>query len=380
MIDSPIRTADAPALENRRLELAVIIPTFQEEGNVRELVRRVEAALQGIAWELIFVDDNSPDRTAELVREMARGDRRVRCLERIGRRGLASACVEGMLATSAPMVAVMDADLQHDEALLPRMLDLLRTDPQLDLAIGSRFADGGSADGFSDRRASQSRLATRLSRVVLSDDLKDPMSGFFMIRTQVFRDVLPNLSAVGFKLLLDIFASAERPLRFAELPYTFRERLSGASKLDPMIAVEYLIMLYDKAFGRFVPTRFALFSAIGAVGVGVHFGLLSLFYKALGQSFGQAQTIATIGAMTFNFFLNNALTYRDQQLRGPWPLLRGWISFCLVCGIGAVANIGVATFLFEAQHALWTVSALAGILAGAVWNFALSSRFTWGRY
>jgi dolichol-phosphate mannosyltransferase len=260
------------------------------------------------------------------------------------------------------------------------MLELLRRDSQLDLAIGSRFADGGSADGFSDKRASQSRLATRLSRVVLSDDLKDPMSGFFMIRTEVFRDVLPNLSAVGFKLLLDIFASAARPLRFAELPYTFRERLSGASKLDPMIAFEYLIMLYDKAFGRFVPTRFALFSAIGAVGVGVHFGLLSLFYMALGQGFGRAQTIATIGAMTFNFFLNNALTYRDQQLRGTGPLLRGWISFCLVCGIGAVANIGVATFLFEAQHALWTVSALAGILAGAVWNFALSSRFTWGRY
>ncbi|HEX8214199.1 MAG TPA: glycosyltransferase family 2 protein [Allosphingosinicella sp.] len=362
------------------LELAVVVPTFKEADNVEALVRRLEAALPGIAWEVVFVDDNSPDGTAGCVRALARQDRRVRCIERVGRRGLASACVEGMLATAAPLIAVIDADLQHDERLLPEMLTRLRAQPELDIVVGSRFVEGGSADGFCDKRAAQSRLAARLSRAVLRDGLSDPMSGFFMLRAELFRAVLPKLSAVGFKLLLDILASAGRPLRFIELPYAFRARASGASKLDPMIAFEYLVMLYDKALGRVVPTRFALFCAIGGIGVAVHFALLTLLFKGLGQSFGAAQTAATVGAMTFNFFLNNALTYRDQQLRGARRLVLGWLSFCLVCGVGAVANIGVATYLFEARHALWTLSALAGVLAGAVWNFALSSRFTWGRY
>jgi dolichol-phosphate mannosyltransferase len=362
------------------IELAIILPTFKEADNVEQVISRLEAALEGIAWEAIFIDDNSPDGTADRLRAIGRRDRRIRCVERVGRRGLASACVEGMLATSAPIVAVMDADLQHDERLLPAMLQRLRERAELDIVIGSRFAPGGSADGFSEQRASQSRLAARLSRGLIANDLKDPMSGFFMLRTEVLREVLPHLSAVGFKLLLDIFASARRPLAFEELPYDFRERISGASKLDRMIALEYLILLYDKALGRLVPTRFALFAAIGGLGVGVHFAILTLFFKGLAQPFGASQTAATIGAMTFNFFLNNALTYRDQQLRGPRRLFLGWLSFCLVCGIGAAANVGVATFLFEYQGALWTLSALAGVLVGAVWNFALSSRFTWGRY
>lgn len=376
-----LRTEDRQAgADLARLELAVVLPTFAEAGNVDEVVLRLDAALRGIAWEAIFVDDNSPDGTADKVRAIARRDRRVRCLERVGRRGLASACVEGMLASAAPIVAVMDADLQHDERLLPEMLERLRAQPDLDLVVASRFAEGGSAGGFSKQRAARSRLATRLSRGLIADDLTDPMSGFFMLRVELLREVLPKLSAVGFKLLLDILASSSRPLAVEELPYDFRARRCGASKLDRMVALEYLILLYDKAFGRIVPTRFALFGAIGGLGVGVHFAILTFVFKALALPFAPSQTIATLGAMTFNFFLNNALTYRDQQLRGVRQLFLGWLSFCLVCGIGAAANVGVATFLFAHQGTVWTLSALAGVLVGAVWNFALSSRFTWGRY
>jgi dolichol-phosphate mannosyltransferase len=371
------RSSDADV---RPIELAVIIPTFKEAGNVEALVRRLDAALAGIAWEAIFVDDNSPDGTAERARAIAARDRRVRCLERVGRRGLSSACIEGMLATPAPLIAVIDGDLQHDETLLPDMVARLRSRPELDIVIGSRFVAGGSAGGFSDERAAQSRLATRLSRAVLRQDLADPMSGFFMLRAGLLREVLPRLSAVGFKLLLDIFASARRPLRFEELPYAFRERASGDSKLDGAVALEYLLLLYDKAFGRLVPARFALFGLIGGLGVGVHFAILIALFKGAGQGFGTAQTLATLGAMTFNFFLNNALTYRDQQLSGTRALFLGWLSFCLVCGLGAAANVGVATYLFEYRGALWTLSALAGVLVGAVWNFVLSARFTWGRY
>ena len=362
------------------LELAVVIPTFNERANVPVLVARLDQALAGVRWEAIFVDDDSPDGTADAARELARVDSRVRVIQRIGRRGLSSACIEGMCATAAPVVAVIDGDLQHDETLLPAMLDALRTDRNLDLVVGSRFVAGGGTGEWDRDRVAKSALATRLSRRVLKADMTDPMSGFFAIRSDVVRRIVPDLSAIGFKILLDIMTTSSRPLAFTELPYTFRVRTEGESKLDHVVAMEYLIALYDRMFGRFVPVRFAMFSAIGVIGVGLHMAVLSLIYVGLGASFLAGQIIATWIAMTFNFFLNNALTYRDLRLRGWRKLLDGWVSFCVVCSVGAIANVGIAAFLHDVQNGAWAASALAGVLVGAVWNYALSSRFTWGRY
>lgn len=362
------------------LELAVVVPTFNERANVATLIARLDGALGDIRWEAIFVDDDSPDGTADAARELARVDARVRVIQRIGRRGLSSACIEGMCATAAPIVAVIDGDLQHDETLLPRMVEALQADARLDLVVGSRFVAGGGTGEWDRDRVAKSALATRLSRRVLKADLTDPMSGFFAVRADVVRAIVPDLSAIGFKILLDIMTTSARPLAFVELPYTFRVRTQGESKLDHVVAMEYLIALYDRMFGRFVPVRFAMFSAIGVIGVGLHMAMLSLFYVGLGTTFLAGQIIATAAAMTFNFFLNNALTYRDLRLRGWRKLLDGWVSFCLVCSVGAIANVGIAAFLHDVQHGAWAASALAGVLVGAVWNYALSSRFTWGRY
>ncbi|WP_410482662.1 glycosyltransferase family 2 protein [Sphingosinithalassobacter sp. CS137] len=364
----------------RSLELAVVIPTFNERENVPVLIAKLDQALEGRAWEAIFVDDDSPDGTADAARELARIDGRVRVIQRIGRRGLSSACIEGMCATAAPAVAVIDGDLQHDETLLPKMLDALQADATLDVVIGSRFVEGGGTGEWDRDRVAKSALATRLSRGVLKDGLTDPMSGFFMIRSDVMRGLAPLLSGIGFKILLDIMTASPRPLKFRELPYVFRIREAGESKLDHVVAMEYLIALYDRMFGRFVPVRFAMFSAIGALGAGLHMAVLWLFFIGAGLGFIVATAIATLAAMTFNFFLNNALTYRDRRLKGAKALVSGWLSFCAVCAVGAVANVGVAAFLHDVQHGYWAFSALAGILVGAVWNFALSSRFTWGRY
>jgi dolichol-phosphate mannosyltransferase len=362
------------------LELAIVLPTFNEAGNVAAVIARIDAALAGRGWEAIFVDDASPDGTAALVREIGREERRVRVIERIGRRGLSSACIEGMMATSAPMIAVMDADLQHDPTMLRTMLERLEAEPALDVVIASRFVDGGGTGDWDRDRVAKSELATRIARMVLRADLADPMSGFFMIRGDRFRATAPRLSGIGFKIMLDLFTAAKPPLRFAELPFTFQRRAVGESKLDHVVALEFLIALYDRSFGRFVPTRFAMFGTIGALGIGVHMGILVALYEWAGLGFVTAQTVATVGAMTFNFTVNNALTYRDRRLYGAKALFWGWVSFCLVCAVGALANVGVAAFLFEVRHALWTVSAFAGVIVGAVWNFALSSRFTWGRY
>jgi len=362
------------------LELAIVIPTFNEAANVPVLVARLDAALKGRAWEAIFVDDDSPDGTAEAAREIARLDRRVRVIQRIGRRGLSSACIEGMCATAAPLVAVIDGDLQHDETVLPRMLDALQGDPALDVAIGSRFVEGGGTGEWDRDRVAKSALATRLSRHVLKADLSDPMSGFFMIRTDIVRTLAPDLAGIGFKILLDIMTGSARPLRFREFGYVFRTRSAGESKLDHVVAMEYLIALYDRMFGRIVPVRFAMFSAIGAIGVAVHMAVLSVLYLALDVPFVTGQIVAALAAMTGNFFLNNALTYRDRRLKGWRQLADGWVSFCVVCSVGLVANVGVAAFVHGAQNGQWAASALLGVLVGAVWNYALSSRFVWGRY
>ena len=363
------------------LDLAVVVPTFNERANVATLVAKLDQALGGVAWEAIFVDDDSPDGTAEAARELARVDRRIRVIQRIGRRGLSTACVEGMLATAAPVVAVIDGDLQHDETILPAMLAALDRDPALDLVVGSRFVAGGGTGDWDRDRIAKSALATRLSRRVLKAELSDPMSGFFAIRTDIVRRLAPHLAGIGFKILLDIMTAAPAPLAVAELPYTFRTRTEGESKLDHVVAMEYLIALYDRRFGKVIPVRFAMFSAIGVLGVGVHMGVLTPVVLAFGdRAFLAGQIAAALTAMTFNFFLNNALTYRDRRLRGARALFDGWASFCMVCSVGLVANVGVAGFLHEARAGAWAASALIGVLIGAVWNYALSSRFVWGRY
>jgi dolichol-phosphate mannosyltransferase len=364
----------------RPLQLAVVIPVFNERGNVPLLIDKLAQALGGVAWEAIFVDDSSPDGTAEAARELARTDPRVRVIQRIGRRGLSSACIEGMCATAAPVVAVIDGDLQHDETLLPRMLEALEGDPALDLVVGSRFVPGGGTGEWDSDRVAKSALATKLSRRVLKADLNDPMSGFFAIRTDIARRLAPDLSAIGFKILLDLMTSSPRPLSFVELPYTFRTRAVGESKLDHVVAMEYLIALYDRMLGKLVPVRFALFCMIGLIGVVPHMGVLSGLYLGLDAPFRAAQIVATGVAMTFNFLLNNALTYRDARLKGARALFDGWISFCLACSIGAVANVGISELLYDARAGVWIVPALIGILVGAVWNYVISSRFVWGRY
>jgi dolichol-phosphate mannosyltransferase len=356
------------------VELTIVLPTFNERGNVEPLIARLEATLAGIAWEAIFVDDDSRDGTAEHVRAISRTKPYIRCVQRIGRRGLSTACIEGVLASSAPFIAVMDADLQHDEALLPQMLAVLK-DETLDIVIGSRHVAGGGIGDWNASRARISDLATRLSRLVVKVELSDPMSGFFMIRRPAFEAALRDLSGQGFKILIDLFASSPRPLAFKELPYRFRLREHGESKLDTLVAWEYLQLLLDKLIGHIVPVRFALFAMIGGLGLVVHLVTLGIVLNALGAGFTVAQSVATLVAMTSNFLLNNWFTYRDRRLRG-WRLVGGLLSFYLVCSIGAIGNVGIAAYVFHADRSWW-LAGIVGAVVGSVWNYATSSVFTW---
>ena len=354
------------------VELTVVVPSFNEIDNVEPLIERLHSALDGIEWEVIYVDDDSPDGTAVKVRELAQTDPRVRCIQRIGRRGLSTAVIEGMLASSAPYLAVIDADLQHDEKLLPRMLATLKLDG-LDIVVGSRYVAGGATGDWDKGRAVMSSIATRLARLVVAAEIADPMSGFFMLSRRAFERTARRLSGNGFKILLDLFASAPTPYRFRELPYVFGQRIHGESKLDSLVIWEYLMLLLDKRVGRWVPVRFVLFAAIGGSGVIVHLAALRLALIYL--NFPVAQALGTVCAMTTNFLFNNMLTYRDQRLYGL-KLINGLLSFYAVCSIGAVANVGIASAVFGEHYSWWT-SGLAGSAVGVVWNYAASSVFTW---
>jgi dolichol-phosphate mannosyltransferase len=355
-------------------QLSVVVPTFNERDNVTVLYRRLAATLTDISWEVVFVDDNSPDGTSEVVRGLARQDSRVRCIRRIGRRGLSGACIEGILASSAPYAAVIDADLQHDETQLPKMAALLQSG-EAELVVGSRYIEGGSADSFNRKRAGASQLATEVAKRVLKVEIADPMSGFFMIRRDRFEQLAPQLSTQGFKILLDIVATAQGKLRTIEVPFTFGSRQHGESKLDSMVALDFLGLVLAKLTHDVVSLRFLLFAMVGLIGLIVHLTTLFIALEFFNVPFPEAQAAGALVAMTSNFILNNFLTYRDQRLKG-FAILGGLLLFYLVCSVGLFANVGVAFSVYD-QEPIWWLAGAAGALMGVVWNYAMSGLFVW---
>lgn len=377
----------APAIQQiwNSPQLAVIVPTFNERDNVVSLFDLVTQAMGDIPFEFIVVDDNSPDGTAAVVKELARRHANVRCIHRIGRRGLSSAVIEGISASAAPYFAVIDADHQHDERILPQMLDKALAGD--DIVVGTRYSGPGSAgEGFSKARAAGSKVATQLSGLVTGKSLSDPMSGFFLMRREVFDEIAPRLSNEGFKILLDVIVSSGRhraksgkELIIGEVPYTFRPRHAGESKMSSIVVVQFLGLVLSKLTGGLLPPTFLLFAFVGGLGVLVNMAALGVAGKILNVAnpadFAKAQTIAVIVAMTFNFVLNNELTYANRKLRG-WKWLRGLITFYLVCSIGAIASVSVGTWIYTFDKSFW-LAGIAGVVMSVVFNYSVTRVFTW---
>lgn len=355
------------------LDVAIVVPTLNEAANVEKLIARLSVALAGRGWEIIFVDDDSPDGTSSIVRRIGRTSRHVRIVQRVGRRGLSSAVVEGILASAAPVIAVMDGDLQHSEDVLPRLIDAIASG-EADIAIGTRYVAGGGTGDWHKGRVAMSRLATRAGQIALGTDVSDPMSGFFAIRRDAFERALPRLSAIGFKILLDILASSPAALRVAEIPYQFRSREAGESKIGARVVAEYAELIADKTIGRIVPVRLLKFLMVGGLGVFVHLAVLRTLL-GMDSGFVTAQSGAVMTAIAFNFFLNNSFTYADRKLRG-WAMLGGLASFYAISALGAVANIGIGAWM-AGHDERWWVAGIAGVLVGAIWNFAMSAALTW---
>ncbi len=355
--------------------VSVIVPTYRERENIPLVVERLDALLSPFDWEVIFVDDDSDDGSADVLVALARSHPRVRFLRRVGRRGLASACLEGMSSSAAGLFAVMDADLQHDERILPAMIRAFAEDPSLDLAIGTRYSGEGGVGQWSKRRQLVSRFATAIEKTFLRTPLSDPMSGFFVMRRDLYEATIHAMTGRGFKILLDIVLSCPRTLRTKEFPYQFRTRQHGESKLDIVVGLEYLYLLADKTLGRLLPLSFVLYVLAGLSGLLLHLMILGSLYLAAGLPFFAAQVTATGFAMISNFLVNNSVTFRSRRLKGAL-LLPGLIAYLAICGFGAIVNVQSAEYLFESGIPWW-FAGTAGALIGAVWNYAVSTQIVW---
>ena len=358
--------------------LSIITPTYNEAKNIEKLIKLIEISLNKYEYEIIFVDDNSSDNTHEIIKKIAHKKNNVRCLRRIGRRGLSSAVIEGCLSSSSDLLLIIDSDLQHDEKKIPIMIELLKEE-KLDLVIASRFFKNKEVLGLTKYRIILSKIANSLANTISKTKLTDPMSGFFLIKRSMFDRLAPNLSGLGFKILLDIFSSSQNKIRYKEIPFKFKKRIHGESKLDSLVLWEYLLLLWQSKFGKIISARFFSFCLIGGSGVIVHIIAL-YFFISIEYSFLYAQTLSTFIAMTSNFFLNNMLTYRDKRKKGLF-LIKALFLFYLTCGVGASANIGISNLLFlsniKGVSGIWYLSGFIGAIVGSVWNYLMSSLVTW---
>lgn len=363
-------------------ELTVIVPTLNESGNVSLLYSKIANTLKGSNFAVLFVDDDSQDGTINEINTLIAKHNNVQLIRRINRRGISSAFIEGVFSSSSKYIAIIDADLQHEESLLSEMLYKLKTQ-KLDIIIASRFKDLSDRKvvGLSGAREQMSRFGNALCGLVSGAHLTDPLTGFFMIRKPLMDKIIYKLSGVGFKIMLDIFATCKNEkikLRFQEIHMNFRKRNKGKSKLDIVILYEFALLIFDKLFGKFIPIRFVLFLIVGLTGLCIHTAILSALMNFSNASFYISQLISTIIAMTSNFFVNNSFTYRDKRLKGTSQLVKGLLSFYLACSFGAFINVTTANFLYD-KKIYWLLSGVIGSIIGATWNYGISSYFTWGK-
>ncbi len=354
--------------------ISIIAPTYNESGNVIPFIERTKVALRDKDWEIIFVDDNSADGTAQKIFDYAADDPRIRIITRLKDRGLAKSSIQGMLSAKGGLLCVMDVDGQHDPEVVKDLVDRLYQDDLHIVSASRRLGDERQSDALSPLRNTLSKVGNWLSSFVLGRRLVDPLTGFFVIRREVFLRLAPELGDAGFKLLLDILY-AHKELRHAEVPFDFQARLSGESKLDSYVIWKFVTFLLSKMTRGIVPANLISFLFVGGLGLFVH---LAVLYSALALTvpFIAAQTAATLVAATSNFLLNNLLTFQDRRLRGLNKFW-GYLKFLFVSSVGIVANVSAATLAYERLVHVVFLATLAGIAIDTVWKFVIANKFIW---
>ena len=369
------------------MKVTVVSPTYNEAENVTRLAHDVCATLSGIDYELLIADDDSPDCTWAVAQELATRDPHISVLRRITDRGLSPAVIEAFLSSSSEYVGVIDADLQHDPAILRQMIAAL--DAGAEIAVGSRYVEGGGTGTWNAARRFQSWVATKLAQTFLGVELTDPMSGYFVMRRGDFIRIHKQLDSGGFKILLEIIARLT-PSRLEEVPYTFRERVAGRSKLSSKVVLQYLGQLWKlSSVSRYMSVRFIKFALVGGSGTLVNLCAFLGFAGLFGLRDWRISASATLLANFTNYVFNNAWTFVDRGHSG-WSLLRGYVSYLAF----SLAGLSASTLTFAGLTRAYVIYLhpvhptresyvlalgfqFAAILVGTVFNYELTSRFTW---
>ncbi len=317
------------------LELTVVIPTLNEEKNIPIIFEKVSNALKGVNWEMVIVDDNSTDRSPEVMREMTQKHHNFRFIRRIGRSGLSTACTEGMLSSAAPVIAVMDADGQHDETKLQTMLGLIQGD-SADVVVGSRFKEGAELEAFSNFRTKLSLYSNTLAQKLFNLPLKDSMGNFFMLRQTVLEEAAPHLCGRGQKLLFDILLVGPKDVRVAEVPIVFGVREHGDSKLSPLAAIDFGLQMWDRKFGQIFPTKAVIdicsilgFTLISTL---IQWAIMKISY-AMSGTFPNAALIlpfATVPSIALSYRIQRALTAKRKRTKG-WGMVKEFLAYAAIC-------------------------------------------------
>lgn len=361
------------------VKLSLVVPTFNESRNLEELLGKLTATLDACvpgAYEVIVVDDDSPDRTWELALRLADHCPALRVMRRRGERGLSTAVIRGWQAARGQVLAVIDADLQHPPEILARLWGEIAAGA--DLAVGSRHAGGGGVSDWSALRRALSRGAQLLGLCVLPGvvgRVSDPMSGYFMVRRSALAGTA--LSPLGYKILIEVLGRG-RIGRIAEVGYVFRERTEGESKVTARLYLEYLRHLLRLRLAL-LPARFPRFAAVGLSGVAVDMTLLWLLKDRLGWPLTAAKLVAAEMAMASNFLWNDLWTFGDVARRQGYGFarLRRFAKFNAICAAGLALSVG----LLDMQVGIFGINPyLANATAIAVttgWNFWMNKIFNW---
>lgn len=404
MSDAPLAasvTSSSPATDpvdaavpdrRRRPQLSVITPTYCEAENVVPLLEALDAALTGIVYEVLVVDDDSPDGTWRVAEEYAERDPRVRVIRRFNTPGLSQAVMAGMAAAHGEVLAVIDADLQHDERILPQMMRTI-VDGDADVVVGTRSGDDGSYGDFSPARRVISWFAALLARLFLRVPVSDPMSGYFALSRSTFNTYGPRVNPQGFKILLE-FIGRRSPLRVTEIGYHFRSRQRGETKLSPSVIRSYLLAVFELWLGRQVKGQFFLYALVGLSGVFVNLAVFGLGeamgWGAIDLGFSEDvrwSLLAGIQASVLsNFLLNNYFTFWERRFRGR-QVIWGFLLFEIVSLAGVVIHVSVFQFLdangwgsdLLGDEAARLVHDLLGYSLALVSNYFLNVNYTWQR-
>jgi dolichol-phosphate mannosyltransferase len=359
--------------QGKNKTITIVVPTYNERDNIRQLVERIHQVLSGYDYDILFIDDSSNDGTAELASSLS-PRYPITVIVRKNKKGLASAVVDGLEYARSQIIGVMDADLQHPPEILDNLLKQIQSGSNI--AIASRYVEGGSCQGWGLTRKVISKVAIFIAHLLLPStrQIKDPMAGYFMFDRQVVADA--NLKPTGYKILLEVLIEGEFQ-KVAEVPYTFQTRSSGQSKLKARQQIDYLKHIYSLMKRKGEVLRFVKFCAVGLSGVGVNMGLLWILTEIAGLQYLLSAAIGIETSIITNFLLNDFFTFPDRRYLTVKSTLNRLLKFNLVSIAGLAINLGALWLFTEVFGVYYLVSNIFGIALATLWNYGVNTYWTW---